>query len=101
MNDTERREIFDHRADGSHDGLTVMSYTGFKTAIADVERRLTDTCIVGYSMKGWIFVNSHGWLVDIPVQTDAAQLADTFHYLPVYNTYMQALEANPHLKPGR
>lgn len=101
MNEDDRRKIFDHRADGTLGGLRVMSYTGFKTAIADAERLISTPNILGYSMKGWLFVNSRGFLVGVPVQTDSATLAEVFHYLPTYNTYAQALEANPYLKPGR
>lgn len=45
MTDKERKEIFEHRADHRLRHETLMSYTGFKCALADAERRFADASV--------------------------------------------------------
>lgn len=43
MTDKERKEIFEHRADRAAWNVKLMSYTAFKCALADAERRFMES----------------------------------------------------------
>lgn len=54
--------------------------------------------VIGWSKKGFIYINNNGWLISLQTQHSIETIENYFSRLPEYRDRDHAAEVNPELK---